>query len=297
MPAADWVARVTSINQWHRRGERAPHKPLLLLYALGRWQRTGSGAVGFADAEGDLRRLLADFGPPRPTSPAYPFHHLTSDGLWAVRTPSGPGSPGPRLGALRGGAVGELPRDLLVALDRDPALVARLARALLDANFPPTLHQDLLDAVGLALDAAEAPPAYPRTRRRDPAFRELVLRSYEYRCAVCGFDGQLGHEAVGIEAAHVRWWAAGGPDELGNAVALCALHHKLLDRGAIGLTPAGSVAVSSHFVAHGPEADARVLALVDRPLLAPQAGTDRPHPTHVAWHTREVFRGPARLAG
>nr|WP_244301910.1 MULTISPECIES: hypothetical protein [Microbispora] len=32
----DWVERVAGIKPWKRHGERAPHKPLLLLYALGR---------------------------------------------------------------------------------------------------------------------------------------------------------------------------------------------------------------------------------------------------------------------
>jgi putative restriction endonuclease len=45
-----------------------------------------------------------------------------------------------------------------------------------------------------------------------------------------------------------------------------------------------------------PAADALVLSLVGKPLLAPQAGQPRPHATHVAWHSREVFRTPARQA-
>jgi putative restriction endonuclease len=40
------------LNVWRRRGQRAPHKPLLVLYALGRWQRGEAGDVPFRDAEG-----------------------------------------------------------------------------------------------------------------------------------------------------------------------------------------------------------------------------------------------------
>jgi predicted restriction endonuclease len=32
------------------------------------------------------------------------------------------------------------------------------------------------------------------------------------------------------EAAHGRWWAAHGPDEVTNALALCSLHHELFHR-------------------------------------------------------------------
>jgi putative restriction endonuclease len=284
------------LNQWRRGGERAPHKPLLLLYALGRLQRTGSSATPFADAESDLRRLLEEFGPPRRTSPGYPFHHLTTDGLWQVRTRIGTGSPGPNLGVLRAGAVGELAPAFARDLERDPYLLAACARAILDANFPTTLHDDILDAAGLNLAAVELPasPSTVARRRRDPAFRDAVLVAYEYRCAACGYDGQLSRETVGIDAAHVRWWAADGPDEVANGVALCSFHHKLLDRGAIGLTADRRVAVSAHFVARSDAGAVLVLSLVDRPLLSPQSGQPHPHPSHISWHQTEVFRGPAR---
>jgi putative restriction endonuclease len=297
MSSTDWVERVTSLNQWRRGGERAPHKPLLLLYALGRLQRTGSSRMAFAEAEGDLRRLLEEFGPPRSTSPGYPFHHLTTDGLWVVGTPAGAGSPGPNLGELRAGAIGELAADFAGDLEHDSRLFGSVVRAILDANFPATMHQDILDATGIALASEELAETTVRPkgqRRRDPAFRELVLRAYEYRCAVCGYDGQLLRESVGIDAAHVRWWAAAGPDEVANGIALCSLHHKLFDRGAIGLTADHGVAVSSHFLGRSPAAEALVLSLVGKPLLSPQAGQPRPHATHVAWHSREVFRTPAR---
>lgn len=300
MTAQDWVQRVTSLNQWSRGGERAPHKPLLLLYALGNLQRTGSSSIRFTDAEGDLRRLLDEFGPPRTTNPGYPFHHLTNDGLWVVRTPSGPGSPGPNLGPLRAGAVGELDAGFAGDLERDPHLFASVVRAVLDENFPPTLHTDILEATGISLEAVELAsllvPATGARRRRDPAFRETVLLDYEYRCAACGYDGSLQREAVGIDAAHIRWWASEGPDEVGNGIAVCSFHHKLLDRGAIGMTGDHHLAVSSHFVGRSAMAEALVLSLVGRPVLAPQPGQPLPHPDHIAWHRAEVFRAPARQA-
>ena len=53
---------------------------------------------------------------------------------------------------------------------------------------------------------------------------------------MCGFDGALGHYPVAIEAAHVRWHSQQGPDEMANALALCALHHALFDLGVLGIT-------------------------------------------------------------
>ncbi len=103
-------------------------------------------------------------------------------------------------------------------------------------------------------------------------------------------------ETVGIEAAHIRWWAAEGPDEVANALALCSLHHKLLDRGVIGIKADYTVNVSQHFIGRSPAADTLVLAHAGRPLVVPQSGQPQPDPSHVLWHTKEVFRSPERTA-
>ena len=42
----------------------------------------------------------------------------------------------------------------------------------------------------------------------------------------------LDQETLGIEAAHIKWHQAGGPDTEDNGLALCTLHHKRFDRGA-----------------------------------------------------------------
>jgi putative restriction endonuclease len=65
----DWVERVTKLRRFTRGDERAAHKPLLLPYALGRFQRYGDAPIGFSEAEAALAGLLKKFGPPRKTSP------------------------------------------------------------------------------------------------------------------------------------------------------------------------------------------------------------------------------------
>ena len=59
---------------------------------------------------------------------------------------------------------------------------------------------------------------------------------------MCGFDGALGRYPVGIEAAHIRWHSQQGPDEITNALALCALHHALFDLGVLGITEERGIA-------------------------------------------------------
>ncbi|MBT2235080.1 phosphorothioated DNA-binding restriction endonuclease [Nonomuraea sp. NEAU-A123] len=293
----DWIERVAEIRRWTRGGERAPHKPLLLLYVLGHFQRNGNRPIPFSAAEAELKKLLKEYGPPRDTSPGYPFHHLTSDGLWLVDTRHGPGSPGPELGRLRDSqASGRLHPDLARALSEEPGLLARMARYLLDANFAPSLQADLCLLAGLDLETLETGGEIrkPPVVRRGAGFRDQVLMAYEYCCAFCSYDGWLDGAVVGLDAAHVRWWAFDGPDDLANGLCLCAIHHKLFDKGVLGLTAERTIAVSARFVGRSQASRDMVLILAGRPVRVPQSGLDAVEQDHIGWHGRQVFRTPAR---
>jgi putative restriction endonuclease len=134
----------------------------------------------------------------------------------------------------------------------------------------------------------------PALRRpRDPGFRATILRICEHRCAICGWDGILDDTSLAIEAAHVRWHAAGGADAADNGLCLCTFHHKAFDRGAIGLANDHRVLVSQHV--RGTRGVEEWL-LRYRGVVAgpPLSGEDRPSPYNLGWHRCEVFRKPAR---
>lgn len=293
----DWLERAATLKQWAANGTRAPHKPLLFLYALGRFQEDAEGELRYSAVEADLARLLAEYGPAHKTTPAYPFHHLVNDGVWEVRTDRGDGSPGSRVRELRAsGAAGRLAPELRAALRREPSLLGRMARVLLDLHFPPSLHGELCESVGLELEAAETQTLTltAARRQRDRRMREAVLTAYEYQCAFCGYDGRIGATPVGLEAAHVRWWAFEGPDDVDNGLCLCALHHKLFDKGVLGVGDGQHILVSQEFVGRSTAARQNVVALAGRPLLGPQPGAPPIAAAHRAWHTRQVFHGTPR---
>jgi putative restriction endonuclease len=238
------------LNIWSRGGERAPHKPLLVLYALGRWSRGATGDITFADVDRDLTPLLKEFGPSRRSyHPEFPFWHLKNDGVWEVhslsplKTRKGSNSP-LKSELLANNVHAGFTDDVQKALRADPSLISKIAARLLEEHFPESLHPDILAAVGLALDTGVS-----TRRKRDPQFRQRVLIAYEYRCAVCGFDVRLGGATVALDAAHIRWVQAAGPDEERNGLSLCVLHHKLFDLGAFTLEPGGCFLVSEQ--AHG----------------------------------------------
>ncbi|MFJ2777339.1 phosphorothioated DNA-binding restriction endonuclease [Kitasatospora sp. NPDC087315] len=298
----DWLDRVGALRRWGSNEVRASHKPLLLLYALGSYQQDAGGGLRYGVVEGELKRLLVEYGPPHATTPAYPFHHLVSDGVWEVRTDRGEGSPGTGVRELRAsGATGRLAAGLRAALARDPSLLGRLVRVLLDSYFPPSLHVELCEAVGLDLEGVET--GVPggggggSRRQRDRRMRELILTAYEFQCAFCGYDGALGGSVVGLEAAHVRWWSYDGPDTVDNGLCLCSLHHKLFDKGVMGLGEDHRILVSQRFVGRGEASRQQVLALAGRSVIGPQPGLPAVAGRHREWHVRQVFHGAARAVG
>ncbi|MBK9778428.1 MAG: hypothetical protein IPP62_19065, partial [bacterium] len=86
MNRSEFLDRITNVTQWSRKGERAPHKPLLLLLVLARCARGEGREVAYREIDQPLFDLLREFGPSRKsTHPEYPFWHLQSDGIWVVR--------------------------------------------------------------------------------------------------------------------------------------------------------------------------------------------------------------------
>jgi putative restriction endonuclease len=120
-----------------------------------------------------------------------------------------------------------------------------------------------------------------------------VLVASEYCYAVCGFDVRLGGEPIGLDAAHIKWRQANGPDTEPNGLALCVLHHKTFDLGVFTVDATGVMLVSD--LAVGTSGFAELLlqhhGRAIRPAQHPEA---RPDPAFLHWHGKEVFKGSPR---
>jgi putative restriction endonuclease len=306
MDRSELLSRLSRLRQAQVGNQRVPHKPLLLLWLFGRFTATGTTLVSYLEAEEPVSRLINDFGPPV-TNPsrarqraAMPFVHLERE-LWDLRDGSGGelglDVPERRRWLIDHGAVGRL-RPEVERLLADPVTLAAAARQLLDLHFTPTLVSLICDAVDLdvaTLESASLDAMRVGRRPRRPGFAEEVLRAYAYACAVCGFDGALGRNPVAIEAAHIRWHSQEGPNEVTNALALCTLHHALLDLGALGLSLDLRVLVSPLYVARSAAGQA-VHTLHGSALRPPQPGQPAPTAAHVSWHGRQVFKGDVTVA-
>lgn len=286
-----------NLNIWNSKGKRAPHKPLMLLYMLARVVDSSERMLDFEQLEQPVKDLLVDFGnasTAKSPKPEYPFYHLKNskadqNPIWELSEVPDLGY-SPSAKQLRG-IKGGFTEEVYAFFKQQPQALLQVVQQLLDEHFPPSLHDMILEAVDFKLEQ----PQYVLSKRRvrDTAFREKVLKAYDYRCAVCGYQlfmkKEQGRQSIGLEAAHVRWHAYNGPDSLHNGLALCRLHHVLLDVGAYTLSlPQWRLQVSDHVFGAG--LHTHILPYADQPLRIPKAYREEME-QHWAWHVEEVFKG------
>lgn len=282
------------ISIWKKGDQRAPHKPLLILYALSRSLQSNERLIPYTEIDEKLRQLLIDFGPYRKSyHPEYPFWRLQNDGIWEVAnadqvTLRKSRSDANKSELIKYNVSGGFNTGIFHHLSENPGVVADIAATILDEHFPASVHEDILQAIGMDLHLLLI-----RRKRRDPQFREKVLNAYEYQCAVCGFNVRVGNTLIALEAAHIKWHQAGGPDFETNGIALCTLHHKLFDRGAFTLSKDLAVQVSDR--ANGTAGFREwLMNFHGKAIRPPQRPNYYPNPKYIGWHFREVFQGEAR---
>jgi putative restriction endonuclease len=301
--ANPYLESIQNLNVYRRGERRAPHKPLLLLAAISKLI-DGKRDLPFSEVVSILSPLLSAYAPPVKTKqqPELPYWHLQSDGLWEI-----PGANDlplqigrfPRIAALRA-TSGHLEIGFAQALESDPAFLRAAISVLLEDHFPESLHSDILAAVGIRLpqpeSVAEQAISRSKRRQRDSSFRPNVLRAYEHRCAVTGFQVALGGQYFGCEAAHVQWHAYDGPDRVDNGFAVEPTLHKLFDAGAWSLSDDRRVMVSAELT--GAESTVtRVRGLHGSQLRSPLPGEPEISIEYIQWHRERdlggVFRHPA----
>ncbi|MFN8681298.1 phosphorothioated DNA-binding restriction endonuclease [Paracoccus sp. P2] len=289
--ADDLLRRFDTIRTFAKDGKLAPHKPLLLLYALAKLKNENAERIVFNDAEDAVSPLIQTYGPFRAkTTVAYPFVRLANDksNIWWIEPHQKNASGDLSLVEARDRRLqAGFSDEVLAAFKADPKLIDNVALNLLERNFPPSLHQDILEAVGLYLGNDEIEAVI--RRKRDPRFRVNVLSAYYEQCCVCKYDIKMNGAAVALEAAHIKMHSAGGPDEINNGLSLCVIHHKLFDLGAITVDKLMKVRVSERVVGDW----GRKLndEFHEKEISLPRSEAMLPTPQYVQWHNEQIFKG------
>jgi putative restriction endonuclease len=122
---------------------------------------------------------------------------------------------------------------------------------------------------------------------RDRAFRRIVLRAYDERCAVTGLKLINGGGRAEVNAAHIRPVEANGPDTVHNGIALSGTAHWMFDRGLISMSDDLQILISRQANDHD-----GVRSFINRTGYAtpPTDLRSRPHPQFLAWHREHCFK-------
>lgn len=290
MNETELLESLENLRVWKKNDVRAPHKPLLILYALGRYINDDVKMIPYMDMYEDFKRLLIDYGPTRKQYyPNEPFARLKTDNIWKHNL----SEIEVKHGWLRDHNVsGGFTDDVISLLTVKPELIAEIINNVLDMHFPESYHQDILQSVGLANEhVIRHRVEVTRTiLPRDSRFRQRILNAYNGSCAVCGYNLTYRDKIVGLEAAHIKWHQYAGPDIETNGMALCALHHKLFDRGAFTLDCNHKVEVSKH-VGGSSGVDQWLGQYEGQRINMPSKYEYSPREDFVNWHMREVYRG------
>lgn len=279
---------ISNLTIWRKGDQRAPHKPLLLLYVLSEYKK---GHGRFFDYGNEIHQPLLDlltcFGPKRRTHyPTMPFWRLQGDGFWELQnteycTPQKGSKEPPKRELIENNIAGGFDQESYQLLRSKPRLIDKLTSQILSEHFPESIQEIIANRLGFALADLR--------KERDPNFRQSVLRAYNYQCAICGYNLRHDSTPVGLEAAHIKWKQYGGPCTISNGLALCSLHHSAFDMGAIGLDDNMKLLVSegvngSHMV------ERLFWDFAGHSLLLPKNREHYPLELFVKWHQEQVFR-------
>lgn len=138
---------ISNITIWRKGEQRAPHKPLLLLYVLSHY-RQGHGRMFNYGSEiyEPLLDLLERYGPQRRDQrPDMPFWRLKGDGFWELHnaelcSTSGSRQP-PRRELIEYNVAGGFDADNFALVAKNHRLIDTLAQQLLEAHFRPVFRK------------------------------------------------------------------------------------------------------------------------------------------------------------
>jgi putative restriction endonuclease len=289
--AVNFFRRLDDMLVFRKGDQRAPHKPLYLLYCIAGVQAGKDRLQPFDAVQQTLKPALRIFGPRTETAhPEYPFWRLQHDKLAEVFT-DGPltlrkSNSDPTVSSLREqNARGGLLDGDHEMLCGDLQLQSLTVHKILDAHFPASIHDEVVRFFGLTLEDRHA-----RDRTSDLQFRSRVLSAYSNSCALTGFNLDVAGRSVGVEAAHIFWPQSGGNDEVSNGLAMSTLHRKLFHLGLFSIDLDYKVVVASG-VSDRETSKIALTAMSGKEISLPKDEASWPNKTSLTWHQRWVFRG------
>jgi putative restriction endonuclease len=265
-----YLRQIERLRVDRTRGLPAPHKPLLLLTVLDLIER---GEI--TDNRVEISPLLVETylnywkhiptGQPRLYNP---FPRLRTSGFWHLHARPGQES---SLAATRSFqsvshltklvAYASLDPELFMLLQRPDArevvrqtiIETHLSRYRPVVESAASENQLINEAARKLRQEASGGNAESETvsPARSAAFRQEIMRLYDYTCAACRLRVITPDFKSAVDAAHIIRFADSHDDVINNGLALCKLHHWAFDEHLIAVSDSYTLLVSSGFDERG----------------------------------------------
>ena len=156
MTSKDIMDKFQNMNVRKIEGQYSPHKPLLVLYAIGKLRRGEERLIPYSQVDEDLGKLLQKFGSEEMKDRTnYPFWRLRNDSLWEVTDED-------QLLPLQNSSK-DVDRNILLdhnpsggfheriaeQFQNDDTLSSEIIDYVLDKYFDSVYHSAILQAVGI----------------------------------------------------------------------------------------------------------------------------------------------------
>ena len=302
---------------------RAPYKPFLLL-AIMDLIAQGIIQTNFIEFNADLMDIFDLYwnnivGREKNSNPVLPFFHLHQEGFWHLVPVPGKEQvladiPQIRsIGPLRQLVLGATLDDTLFEMLLNEETRNDLRRALIETYFAPEVRPKLVELGQISAESfqyslklrerskerfrlnlkgpREEQERY-HTISRSMAFRRVVVKAYDFTCAMCQIRVFTPEGHTAVVAAHIVPWNECHNDDPRNGMALCGLHHWVFDQGLISVTPDHRIQVSPA-VPTDEEGSKPLLLLAEHELHLPAEHTFWPAKRALKWHRENSFRAEA----
>jgi len=291
VPCEKWLKVVSNLRV-DRKGNIAPHKPLLLL-VLAELAEEGKLSDRTLPLTGELVFRFLAYGTvvaerrSQRLDIHLPLFHVRSDGCWIPLDENGQATL-----ERRRTVAARLDETFLACLNdsdfRNQMRRILIAKYFVDAGERAALYQ----LVGLSVPpdpiVKEDARLYEisRERGREARFRLTVVPACNYTCALTRYRLVTVDSGSIVDAAHIHQFADSRNNHPRNGIALCKNAHWMFDEGLWSLDDEYRVLVAAkRFDESG--TDALLLSFkANRRILLPADPNYWPDKAHLAWHRK-----------
>lgn len=277
---------------------KAPHKAVLLMSLM---ILDSDGRIDLRSFDPDLylrdtwNYIWEEMDYLNPGNITQPLYHMKSEGFWSFDK-NYDGKP-PAFSKFKDSCG-------MIHIDDDVAKLMHenrdaLIRALLNGGYfsekeasrisglIPELEDSFVFERKMELELKNEFSIIPmmHATKRNPAFRRMILSTYNETCAVCGMRITTASGAGVIDAAHILPFSRFHNDDCRNGLSLCKLHHWMFDRGLLSVNDHYRIILSKD-IKDAPE---EMMAFEKENIILP--GDDQKYPAKIAlmWHRKNVF--------